>query len=172
MFFISYNKEKSLEIIEIFIKKYMILFSALFSWIIAQFLKIIIEIMKKRKMRTNDFVLRAFFGTGGMPSSHSATICAVALSIGLKEGFNSALFAFAFVLVIIVIRDATGVRFSAGRQAEVINKILADKNKKFNLPFDKIKEVRGHTPLESFVGALVGILVSLGMFLIDWKDAE
>ncbi len=156
-----------MDIIEVFIKQYMVLFSALFSWIIAQFLKIIIEIMKKAKIRTNDFVLRAIFGTGGMPSSHSATISAVALSIGLKEGFNSSIFAFAVVLVIIVIRDATGVRFSAGKQAEVINKILAEKNEKYNLPYDKIKEVRGHTPLESFVGALVGVLVSLGMYLID-----
>lgn len=156
-----------MEIIEVFIKRYIVLFSALFSWIIAQFLKILIEIMRNKNMRTNDFVLRALFGTGGMPSSHSATISAVALSIGLKEGFNSSLFAFAAVLVIIVIRDATGVRFSAGKQAEAINRILIDQNKRFNLPFERIKEIKGHTPLESFVGALVGILVSLGMYLID-----
>lgn len=151
---------------EIIIKKYIILSSALFSWIIVQFLKILIEMMRKKDIRTKDFILRALFGTGGMPSSHSATISAVALSIGLKEGFNSSIFAFAVVLVIIVIRDATGVRFSAGKQAEALNKILAYHNKEFKIPYDRIKEVRGHTPLESFVGAVVGILVSLGMYLI------
>lgn len=156
-----------MDLFELFIKKYIILSSALFSWIIAQLLKIIIEIMKKKKFKSKDFVLRAFFGTGGMPSSHSATICAVALSIGLREGFSSSLFAFAVVLVIITIRDATGVRFSTGKNAEAINKILALQHKKYNIPYERIKEVRGHTPLESFVGAIVGILVSLGMYLLD-----
>ena len=84
---------------EIIIKKYIILSSALFSWIIVQFLKILIEMMRKKDIRTKDFILRALFGTGGMPSSHSATISAVALSIGLKEGFNSSIFAFAVVLL-------------------------------------------------------------------------
>lgn len=156
-----------MDLFELFIKKYIILSSALFSWIIAQLLKIIIEMMRKQKLKTKDFVLRAFFGTGGMPSSHSATICAVALSIGLREGFSSSLFAFAVVLVIITIRDATGVRFSTGKTAEAINKLLAIQHKKYNIPFERIKEVRGHTPLETFVGAIVGILVSLGMYLID-----
>ena len=156
-----------MDFFEIIIKEYIILSSALFSWIITQFLKILIEIMRRKDLRAKDFILRVLFGTGGMPSSHSATISAVALSIGLKEGFNSSIFAFAVVMVIIVIRDATGVRFSAGKQAEAINKILAYHHKEFKTPFEKVKEVRGHTPLESFVGAIVGILVSLGMYFID-----
>jgi acid phosphatase family membrane protein YuiD len=156
-----------LSFFEILIKEYIILSSALFSWIIAQFLKIIIEITRKKDLRTKDFILRALFGTGGMPSSHSATISAVALSIGLREGFNSSIFAFSVVMVIIVIRDATGVRFSAGKQAEALNKILSHHQNEYKIPFDRVKEVRGHTPLESFVGAIVGVLVSLGMYFID-----
>ena len=144
-----------------------VLLSGLYSWFFAQFLKIIIEIIKKNKFKSKDFILRAIFGTGGMPSSHSATISAVALAIGLKEGFNSSIFAFAVVMVIIVIRDATGVRFSAGKQAEALNKILTHHQKEYKIPFDRVKEVRGHTPLESFVGAIVGVLVSLGMYFID-----
>jgi uncharacterized protein len=144
----------------------MVLMCALSSWIIAQFLKIIIEIFKKKKMKTKDFIFRAIFGTGGMPSSHSATIVSVAVSIGIKDGFESSLFALAFVMVIIVIRDATGVRLSAGRQAEAINKILAVQYKKYKTPYSRVKEVRGHTPLETFVGAVLGVLVSLGMYLI------
>lgn len=145
-----------------------VLTSALFSWILAQFLKIIIEILSKRKkFRAKELIFRALFGTGGMPSSHSATVTAVAVSIGFQDGFNSSIFAFAVVLLIIVIRDATGVRQSAGKQAEAINKILSLQNKKNKTFHDKVKEVRGHTPLETFIGVIVGILVSLGMYLID-----
>jgi uncharacterized protein len=144
-----------------------VLLSALYSWLIAQFLKIIIELVKRKKFKTKDFILRAIFGTGGMPSSHSATVVAVAVSIGFTEGFDSALFALAIVLVIIVIRDATGVRFSSGIQAVAINQILEKQRKTLKLPYTKVKEVRGHTPIETFVGAIVGILVSLGLYLLD-----
>ena len=94
-----------------------ILFCALYSWLFAQFLKIIIELIKQKKVKTKDFVFRVIFGTGGMPSSHSATIASVATSIGLRDGFNSSLFALTIVMMIIIIRDATGVRFSTGKQA-------------------------------------------------------
>ena len=143
-----------------------ILFCTLSSWLIAQFLKIIIELLNKKKMKTKDLIFRALFGTGGMPSSHSAAISSVAVSIGMKEGFDSPLFAFALLMVIIIIRDATGVRLSAGKQAEAINKILTKIHLTDKMPYSKVKEVRGHTPLETFVGAIIGILVSLGMYLI------
>ena len=143
-----------------------VLISALFSWFMAQFLKIVIEIIKRNKLKTKDFILRAIFGTGGMPSSHSASITAVAVSIGFETGFKSPLFALAVVLVIIVIRDATGVRLSAGKQASTINQIIEKikENEDFNIT--EVKEVRGHTPLECFVGVIVGLLVSLGIYLI------
>lgn len=148
--------------IEPFIKN-TVLLSALYSWIFAQFLKLIIELLKKNKIKSKDFILRAIFGTGGMPSSHSATIAAVALSIGLKNGFDSSIFAFAMVMVIIVIRDATGVRLATGKQAKAINQIMENQYKIHNIPYEKIREVRGHTPLETFVGIVVGLLVSLGL---------
>jgi len=141
-----------------------VLISALFSWFMAQFIKIVIEIIKRNKLKTKDFILRAIFGTGGIPSSHSASITAVAVSIGFESGFGSPLFALAIVLVIIVIRDATGVRLSAGTQANKINQIL--EKIKDGDEIGKVKEVRGHTPLECFVGLLVGLLVSLGIYLI------
>jgi acid phosphatase family membrane protein YuiD len=144
-----------------------VLLSALFSWFIAQFLKIIIEVLNNRKFKTKDFIFRALLGTGGMPSSHSASISAVAMSIGITEGFNSSMFALAFVIVFIVIRDATGVRLSAGRQASAINQIMEELYIRYNISYKKIKEVRGHTALECFVGIAVGLLVSLGIYLID-----
>ena len=119
--------------------------------------------MKRKKFKTNEFFLRAVFGTGGMPSSHSASITAVAFSIGIKEGFNTSLFALSFLLVFIVIRDATGVRLSAGKQAETINKILDALNKKEKHGLGNIKEVKGHTPLECFVGVIIGLFVALAL---------
>lgn len=142
-----------------------VLISALLSWAMAQFLKILIEIIKKDKLKTKDFILRAIFGTGGMPSSHSASITAVAVSIGFETGFNSPLFALAIVLVIIVIRDATGVRLSAGRQASTLNQIIKKIQENEDFDIKEVKEVRGHTFLECFIGLLVGALVSLGIYL-------
>jgi uncharacterized protein len=143
------------------------LISALFSWFIAQFLKMIIEIINNRRYTTRDFLLRAILGTGGMPSSHSSTVTAIAVSIGLKEGFSTSLFAMAFIMVIIVIRDATGVRLSSGRQANAINQIQEEMYVRYNISYKKVKEVRGHTPLECFVGVFVGLLVSLGVYFLD-----
>lgn len=144
------------------LNQYSIIYSALISWFMAQFLKMCIEIFNRKRLKKTDFVLRALFGTGGMPSSHSASITAVAISIGLKEGFDSSLFALAFIIVFIVIRDATGVRLSSGKQAETMNKMI-DSMCSHNEEIKKIKEIKGHTPLECFVGILIGLLVSLGI---------
>lgn len=143
-----------------------ILISAFISWFFAQFLKIIIELLKRKKYKTKDFILRALFGTGGMPSSHSASVTAIAVSTGVKTGFDSPLFALAFIFVFIVIRDATGVRLSSGRQAEALNRVIDVVSKSEATELTKIKEVKGHTPLECFVGVLIGLLVSLGFFLL------
>jgi uncharacterized protein len=143
------------------------LIGSLLSWFIAQFLKIIIEILKRNKLSTKDFILKALFSTGGMPSSHSATITSIAVSIGIQDGVSSPLFALAVVLVIVIIRDATGVRLSSGRQAEAINQLLELHYKELNIQYKKVKEVKGHTPLETFVGAIVGILVTFGIYFID-----
>lgn len=143
-----------------------ILISAFISWFFAQFLKIIIELLKRKKYKTKEFILRALFGTGGMPSSHSASVTAIAVSTGIISGFDSPLFALAFIFVFIVIRDATGVRLSSGRQAEALNRVIDVVKKSETSELTKIKEVKGHTPLECFVGVLIGLLVSLGFFLL------
>lgn len=143
-----------------------VLLSALYSWFIAQFLKVTIEIVKKNKFKTKDFIFRALMGTGGMPSSHSASITSVAISIGITSGFDSPLFALAAVFLFIVIRDATGVRLSTGKQAQAINLIMEELYNRYNIDYKKIKEVRGHTALECFVGVIIGIFVSLGMYLL------
>jgi acid phosphatase family membrane protein YuiD len=98
-----------------------------------------------------------------MPSSHTATVTAVTVGIAFEHGVTSSIFAFACIFTFVTIRDATGVRLSAGHQAHCINQIISsipecDKIK-------KVKEVRGHTVIQCFVGMLIGLLVSLGMFL-------
>ncbi|HOV12750.1 MAG TPA: divergent PAP2 family protein [Spirochaetota bacterium] len=143
-----------------------VLLSALYSWFLAQFLKITIEIVKRNKFKTKDFIFRALLGTGGMPSSHSASITSVAVSIGITSGFGSPIFALAFVMVFIVIRDATGVRLSSGKQAQALNLIMEELYSRYNISFKKIKEVKGHTALECFIGVIIGIFVSLGMYLL------
>ena len=109
----------------------------------------IIDLTKKRRLKRRDFILRTLFGTGGMPSSHSAAVAAVSVAIGIECGFDSALFALSFLQVFLVVRDATGVRLSSGQQ-----------------PIKPVKEVNGHTPIQCFVGLIVGIFVALCVYFI------
>ena len=101
---------------------------------------------------------------GGMPSSHSATVCALSTSIAMTHGFGSTYFSIAFILAVIVMYDAAGVRQSVGQQSIFINRIV----KTHKLEIDQtLREFVGHTPFQVIVGALLGILISwIGMTLI------
>ena len=101
------------------------------------------------------------FSTGGLPSSHSAVVTAVALSIGLIDGFNTSLFALAAAMGLIVVYDAAGVRRQAGFHAERINQIMRDFFESGHFVEGDLKEMLGHTPFEVFSGILLGMLVSL-----------
>lgn len=105
--------------------------------------------------------LKLLIGSGGMPSSHSATVTALALAIGFQEGFSSSLFATASILACVVMYDAFGIRLHAGRQAEVLNQIV------YELPDDHpladtrpLRELLGHTPPQVVAGALLGFMTS------------
>lgn len=126
------------------------------AWAIAQLIKFILTLAFAK---TLDF--KAFIATGGMPSSHTSTVCALATSIGLVEGFNSTLFTVAAVLAVVVMVDATGVRRATGENAKVLNKLAHDvfveKNGEY---FTKdLKELVGHKPIEVLCGAFLGILI-------------
>jgi acid phosphatase family membrane protein YuiD len=126
------------------------------AWLLAQSIKIVIYYFKDGHI---DFC--HFFEAGGMPSAHSATVSALALSCGLRFGFGSPFFATALVLALIVMYDATGVRQAAGNQALVLNRIMDDI---YNggVPGEKrLKEMMGHTPPEVYAGATIGVLTSL-----------
>lgn len=137
------------------------LIAALIGWFVAQGLKIPIHYLVERV-----WDWRRFFGSGGMPSSHTAMVVASSIMVGSLEGFGSPMFAVAVVLSFIVMYDATGVRRETGRQAEVINQILRDVLINGKPISDKeLKELVGHKPVEVFGGFLVGLTVA-GMYIL------
>ena len=129
------------------------------SWIIAQSLKVILGVFREKR-----FNFRWFVGTGGMPSSHAAGVSALATSIGVTYGFDSALFGIVLTFTLIVLFDAQGVRLNAGKQAEILNKMLDDIYWKKKLDEDKLKEFIGHTPIEVWAGMFLGIVISLLLY--------
>ena len=135
-----------------------VILAAAIAWFIAQFLKI----FTSRKYRNGMSLLRFVVGSGGMPSSHSAAVCATCFSCGILYGYDSALFAIAAVLAVVVMRDAAGIRREAGKQAEVINQITGELNKKQkkNTFEETLKVLLGHTPLQVLFGALLGVLIA------------
>ena len=129
--------------------------AAALAWAIAQGLKVILTLIISRRFDSG-----RVFGSGGMPSSHSAMVCAMVMVIGFREGFSSAVFALAFCFACVVMYDAAGVRRSAGKNAAVLNHLLdslAGNGMVFNE--ERLKELVGHTPIQVSAGALLGILV-------------
>lgn len=134
-----------------------ILQTAFIAWFAAQLIKIILTLIKERR-----FDFTRLFGSGGMPSSHAAFTVSLAVSIGFYEGFNSVMFALAAAFSIVVMYDATGVRRSAGEQAAILNKIVEKLGREHISQTGKmLKELLGHTPIQVFTGALLGILVAI-----------
>ncbi|NLP46606.1 MAG: divergent PAP2 family protein [Epulopiscium sp.] len=127
---------------------------SIISWFVAQLFKVFLVLIQTKKI---DF--SRFIGSGGMPSSHSAFVSAMAISVGRQEGFHSPLFAVCSVLGLIVMYDAAGVRRAAGKQATVLNKIIdefGDSNLKLE---ERLKELLGHTPFEVIAGAILGMII-------------
>lgn len=125
------------------------------SWLIAQILKVAFVFIKDKK-----FDFTRFVGSGGMPSSHSAFIVALAVTLGRLHGWNSSYFAIALAISLIVMYDAAGVRRAAGKQAKVLNKMIYSFNDLIEFE-GRLKELIGHSPIEVFAGALLGIIVAL-----------
>ena len=129
------------------------------AWIIAQSIKVLLGVFREKR-----FNFRWFVGTGGMPSSHAAGVSALSTSIGVAYGFDSALFAVTLVFTLIILFDSQGVRFSTGKMAGVLNKMLDDIYWKKRLDDRQLKEFLGHTPIEVFAGIALGIIVSLLLY--------
>lgn len=127
------------------------------GWVVAGILKVIIELIVNKKL-----TLSRILGSGGMPSSHTSTVVALAIAVGYISGLDTVSFAIAVIFAIIVIHDAVGVRQETGKQAQILNQIIFDTSIFKNLDFEKrLKEYIGHTPFQVLVGAIVGFLVAI-----------
>ncbi|MBR5597815.1 MAG: divergent PAP2 family protein [Lachnospiraceae bacterium] len=137
-----------------------ILISAASGWIIAQVLKTIIH-----TLFTKNFDAERLVGGGGMPSSHSATVCALCTATALQYGPNSFEFAMAAVFALVVMYDAMGVRQQAGKQAQIINdmiELFSHMGKDLDIE-KQLKEFIGHTPLQVLCGAILGICTAMAI---------
>ncbi|MDK2882386.1 MAG: uncharacterized protein PWP58_722 [Bacillota bacterium] len=132
-----------------------ILLTALIAWALAQGLKVPFTLMTSRKW---DF--RRLISPGGMPSSHSALVSSLAVAVGRVKGFDAPETAIAFVFAFIVMYDSAGVRRAAGAQASVLNKIVDEVFHGGKFREERLRELLGHTPVEVFAGALLGLLVA------------
>ena len=135
-----------------------IFISAVTGWLIAQILKTVIHMLL-----TRSFSAERLVGSGGMPSSHSSTVCALATSSYILYGAGSFEFAISAVFAIVVMYDAMGVRRETGIQAKVLNEMIemfSHMGKNMSTE-EKLKEFIGHTPLQVLAGAILGILIAL-----------
>lgn len=137
-----------------------ILVVAVLACLMAQGMKLAIELIRNRKVN-----LRYLVTTGGMPSAHSALVGALATGIGQSMGWSSPEFAIACLFAVIVMYDAAGVRQAAGKQARILNQMIDELfHEEHNFNEEKLKELLGHTPFQVFVGLALGIGISLLTF--------
>ena len=133
-----------------------VIVSAAAGWFTAQAVKMLLELIQ------GGFSVERLAGGGGMPSTHSSTVCALAVSAGIMEGFNSTSFAVALFLAIIVMYDARGVRYVTGREARILNRIRERDLKEGREPAgEALDEHMGHTLPEILVGVVIGIAVGI-----------
>lgn len=125
-------------------------------WFFIQLFKVIWDLVETKK-----FNFKRIMGAGGMPSSHSAIVTSLTTLIGKNEGFGSPIFALSLIFAFVVMYDAAGVRRAAGKQARLLNKIVETPGLTGIQVTEKLAEVLGHTPLQVFVGALIGIIAGI-----------
>jgi acid phosphatase family membrane protein YuiD len=135
------------------------LFHALSCGFLVQLSKVLTFLVREKKIN-----VRRIVETGGMPSSHSASVCALTTCVGLREGTGSVLFGVVLYFSLIVMYDAAGLRRAAGRQATLLNRILHEHIQLPGPPHERLRELLGHTPIEVLVGAIIGVLYSLAIY--------
>ena len=145
---------KDLQLWQIFHNKYILVPIAV--WFCIQLYKLIYDLIATKK-----FNFKRIIGAGGMPSSHSGVVVTIAMMIGKDNGFDSAIFALSVIFAFVVMYDAAGVRRAAGNQAALLNKIVDTPGLSGVEVQERLVEVLGHTPVQVFVGALIGFVVGL-----------
>jgi acid phosphatase family membrane protein YuiD len=132
---------------------------ALLCGLLVQLSKVLTFLLREKKIN-----VRRLVETGGMPSSHAASVCALSTCVGLREGIGSVLFQVVLFFSLIVMYDAAGLRRAAGRQATLLNRILHEHIQLPGPPHERLRELLGHTPIEVLVGAVIGVLFSLAIY--------
>ena len=135
-----------------------VLWIAVACWAAAQVLKLILYSLHSRRLE-----IERLFGAGGMPSSHTSTVCGLTVAVARIYGLQSPLFTLSLVMACIVMYDATGVRRAAGEHAKVLNQILFSDGESMTPSQKALKEFLGHTPLEVLAGAILGVILGLIM---------
>src|SRR6266568_2915198 len=135
-----------------------ILLAAALAWSIAQVSKVALELIVQHKLN-----LRRFVSSGGMPSSHAALVMGLTAAVGHMEGVESAEFAISLVLASIVMYDAAGVRRAVSIQARILNQMIDEAFKGQPFAEQRLRELIGHTPVQVFVGAILGVIIGLLM---------
>ena len=139
--------------------------STVLSLCCAQLLKVIVYLVHNHKKKMRELIEILAWRTGGMPSSHAAVVSSLVTSVALVEGISN-LFIFSFWFALVVLRDAMGVRRSAGLMAKALNDLGKQASEKTGLDFRLVKEIQGHTPLEVVVGCLLGVSIAVGLYLL------
>lgn len=139
----------------------LVFLSAFFSWFMAQLIKTMIFLYRRKNPTGKDIAVSLMWRTGGMPSSHSALVTALATSVGYLEGPDSSLFVLSLFYAVLTIRDALGVRRSAGNLAKTLNQLGEELSQGGAQLFEPVKEVHGHTTSEVSVGILLGFFIAL-----------
>lgn len=138
------------------------LVAAVIGWAVAQVLKVVIESIIAKK-----FTWESILASGGMPSSHSAFVTALATVIGLQHGFNSVFFALSAALALVVMYDACGVRRAVGEQAKALNRIIGAMKENSTIGQEKaLKEILGHSPFQVAMGFLLGLFIGIAAAVI------
>lgn len=125
------------------------------AWFVAQALKTIVQALREKQLN-----LRYMLSAGGMPSAHSALVCALATTTGILYGVDSGIFAISIILAAIVMYDATSVRYAVDKQSAILNHLLIE-FPKTHLEFERfLQQLVGHTRFQVIVGAALGILLA------------
>ena len=139
-----------------FIIEYKYVVVPFIIWFLIQTYKLISDLITTRQ-----FNFKRILGAGGMPSSHSAIVVSLATMIGKYEGVDTPIFALSLIMAFVVMYDACGVRRAAGKQAALLNKIIETPGLTGFQVSERLVEVLGHTPVQVFVGALLGVIVGI-----------
>ena len=139
-----------------FYTNYRYIIVPLITWFCIQVFKVIWDLVTTKKIN-----FKRILGAGGMPSSHTAIVVSLTTMIGRSQGINSPMFAIAAIFSLIVMYDAAGVRREAGKQAHILNEIINTPGLSNVQVKEKLVEALGHTPIQVFVGGIVGFIVGM-----------